>query len=189
MDSGVFTFINNLDAQAVVFIQSRLSSPIADSVFVSITDLHKQLWFQLGVALPLLIGWIWKEGRQGAIKLLGLILTLFVIDGLCGQFVKKIFARPRPFVLFPEILQKSPASGFSFVSNHSANMVGLAVFLSHYYPRWSPLWWGLAVSIGASRIYNGVHFLSDVIVGGIIGGLIAWAATGWLDRRMKTEKV
>ncbi len=189
MDSGVFTLVNNLDVEVVVFIQKTLSTPILDSMFLTITDLHKQLWFQLAVILPLLAWWVWKEKRQGFIRLLGLIFTLIMIDGFCGQLIKKVFARPRPFVLFPEILQKSPASGFSFVSNHSANMVGLAVFLSHFYPRWKYVWWSLAILIGLSRIYNGVHFLSDVIAGGIIGGLIAWMATGWLDRRIKTERV
>jgi undecaprenyl-diphosphatase len=112
-----------------------------------------------------------------------------VIDGFCGQLVKKVFARPRPFVLFPEILQKSPATGFSFVSNHSANMVGMAVFLSHYYPRLRLLWWGLAILVGVSRIYNGVHFVSDVIVGGLIGWLISKLIVRVLEHRFKLERL
>jgi undecaprenyl-diphosphatase len=189
LDSAILAFFNNLDAEVVIFIQKTLGNPISDNVFLTFTDLHKQLWFQLAVILPLLAWWVWQEKRQGFIRLLGLIFTLIMIDGFCGQFIKKVFARPRPFVSFPEILQKSPASGFSFVSNHSANMVGLAVFMSHFYPRWKYLWWSLAILIGLSRIYNGVHFLSDVIVGGLIGGIIAWAATRWLDRRIKTERI
>ena len=115
-------------------------------------------------------------------------MTLILIDGFCGQVIKKAIARPRPFETFPEIIQKSPASGFSFVSNHAANMVGLAFFLSYFYPRWKIFWWGIALIVALSRMYNGVHYLSDVISGALIGLSVSWTITRWLDRREKGNK-
>lgn len=154
-----------------MWLQKVLSSGWLDSFFYFITDLHKQIWFQLGIILPLLGFWIFFERMVALRRFFSLLLTMAIVDGFCGQIIKKAFARPRPFALFPEIIQKSPASGFGFVSNHTANMVCLAVFLSHFYPRWRLIWWTLAILISFSRIYNGVHFVSDVLVGGLIGAL------------------
>lgn len=185
MDSSFFVELNRIDAQLLIGLQKKFSDPSLDQFFSFITDLHKQPWFILVVLIPLLGQWLWRERRAGAVKLGGLVLTLAVVDSLCGQVIKKVFARERPFVLFPEIIQKSPASGYGFVSNHAANMACVAFFLSHYYPRWTALWWSIAGLIGLSRIYNGVHFVSDVVVGSGVGILIAWLMTKWLDRRIK----
>lgn len=188
MLAETFTGLNNFDATLSVFLQKNFSHPSLDSFFLAVTDLHKQAVFLSLVVLPLILWWLWRERKAAAMKLLGLVFNFLLIDGFCGQVIKKVFARERPFVLFPEILQKSPASGFSFVSNHAANMAGLAFFMSHYYPRWRWLWWSLAVLVAASRVYNGVHFFTDVVAGAVIGVLMSWFVTSRLDRYLKLEK-
>jgi undecaprenyl-diphosphatase len=58
---------------------------------------------------------------------------------------------------------------FSFPSGHALNAFTLAGFMGLYAPLLAPLFALLAVSIGASRIVIGLHFLTDVIVGAGIG--------------------
>jgi undecaprenyl-diphosphatase len=183
-----FEFLNRWDAPISIFIQRVLSSPQLDGFFLTITDLHKLVWFQFGVVFPLIVWWLWKEKNRGLYKLLSLISILALIDGFCGQIVKKIFARPRPFAEFAEIVQKSPASGFSFVSNHAANMVGFAVFFSVFYPRSKFIWWAFALLVGFSRIYNGVHYVSDILIGGMIGAFLSLILSRWSFRKIEAEK-
>lgn len=175
--------LNLQEAQWVSEIQHFLSSPSLDYFFLNITDLHKQLWFQLGIAFPLIVLWIWREQKEGVKKFFLMLLILLMVDGFCGQVIKKFFLRPRPFEILADVVQKSPASGFSFVSNHSANMMALSYFLSRYYPRFRLAWWSVAVAVSFSRIYNGVHFISDVLVGGLIGFTFSFLIIRWFDRK------
>jgi len=66
---------------------------------------------------------------------------------------------------------------FGFVSNHATNMsiVGIMVFLilkKHYPKSWIFLLILLLI-ISYSRIYLGVHYLSDIIGGWILGSLLS----------------
>lgn len=67
---------------------------------------------------------------------------------------------------------------YSFPSGHAANTMGVAVFLvlllgaHHSLMRWLPIAWSLVV--GFSRIYLGVHFPTDVLVGFLLGALWGW---------------
>lgn len=69
---------------------------------------------------------------------------------------------------------------FGFVSSHSANHFGIAAFMTGILlrrPHWT-LWalLGWAALIAYSRVYLGVHYPGDVIVGAIYGSLIGWLA-------------
>ena len=66
---------------------------------------------------------------------------------------------------------------YGFASSHAANAFGLAtacwLFLrswSHYFI-WGFLW---AVVVSYSRIYMGVHYPLDILVGAFIGVVLAW---------------
>ncbi len=112
-------------------------------------------------------------------------LALFVVvTALCGSFidtaVKILVDRPRPVLLDPV----ASAHGKSFPSGHtmsSAVVYGalLLVFLPGVARRWRPFLIGgtvtLVLAIGFSRLALGVHYLSDVL-GGLVLGL-AWLAT------------
>lgn len=65
-------------------------------------------------------------------------------------------------------------SNSSFPSGHAASAATMAMLLSE--DGMAPLWWALAVTVGVSRIYVGVHHLSDVAAGMAIGAAIGAAA-------------
>lgn len=72
-----------------------------------------------------------------------------------------------------------PALGFgneelwSMPSSHTSGAFVLAVFLATMYPRLKPMAFGFAALVGACRILFGAHYLTDVLVGGLIGWAIA----------------
>lgn len=185
MLSYVISYLHQFDRSVGVWVQRELSNPTWDTFFVYVTDLYKETHFQLLVVLPLILIWLFREKKIGLYKLIGLLVSLALIDSFCGLIIKKIVTRPRPFVTFIEIIQKSPASGNSFVSNHAANMCGMAMYMSFFYPRWRLVWWIIALVICYSRVYNGVHYFTDVLCGGLIGGTVGYFIARFINQRLR----
>lgn len=84
--------------------------------------------------------------------------------------VKKISGRKRPCEIEPHCWARLlPPDRFSFPSGHTITAFSIAVTLGVFYPLFlAPLLF-CALSIAASRILLGMHFLSDVVVGAIVG--------------------
>jgi undecaprenyl-diphosphatase len=63
---------------------------------------------------------------------------------------------------------------YGFASSHASNTFALATFLFLLYRnKWSKLMLGWAVVVSYSRIYAGVHYPADILVGAILGALSA----------------
>ena len=58
-------------------------------------------------------------------------------------------------------------------SNHAANIFSLAVILSYFYSKYKGFLFVLAFTISFSRVYVGVHFPGDLLVGALIGYAIS----------------
>lgn len=109
------------------------------------------------------------------------LLVTAGVAALLVEELKRFFARSRPDVA--EMLMR--ASGYSFPSGHA--MGSTVVFLALAYlafgmlPRWSQraaaiaLAWTLIISVALSRVYLGVHWISDVSAGIACG--VLWVTT------------
>ncbi|BBJ28721.1 phosphatase PAP2 family protein [Athalassotoga saccharophila] len=93
------------------------------------------------------------------------------------EILKNIFERPRPFQTYDWVVKRADASGYSMPSGHAAMAFESAYIWSEYFPRFSPLFYALATYVAISRVYYGVHYPSDVIIGGIIGYLTAFTVS------------
>jgi membrane-associated phospholipid phosphatase len=109
----------------------------------------------------------WCIDSQAGLRV-GLLL---MISGSVNSFFKLLFFRPRPYWVDPAVKAYGTETSFGIPSGHAQNSTavwgGLAVSLKK---KW--LWVTaivLIVLIGLSRIYNGVHFPTDVLVGWLIG--------------------
>ena len=130
-------------------------------------------------------GWLWYA--------VGLTILIFGGDqrflavgcaaaaAACGVVlfwnVKKLSGRRRPNC-FQEHCWATllPPDQFSFPSGHTITAFSVSVTLSHFYPDLTAGLLFCAISIAASRILLGMHFLSDVLAGAAIGTLLGLAA-------------
>jgi len=168
-------YLLKIDYSLLHLINTQLASAWGNSFFPNITDLHKILAFQL-IAYPLLLlTYYLKYKKKGVALFFGLVFTLTLNDAFGGNVVKKYFQRPRPFQNQEiEVLQRSPAGGYSFYSNHAANMTAFATYTTLTLPALAYFSIPAAILVSYSRIYNGVHYPSDVFCGALVGLFFGW---------------
>jgi undecaprenyl-diphosphatase len=93
-----------------------------------------------------------------------------VVEHTAYKFVKARTRRLRPSEVLPQIknLINFPDQ-FSFPSGHAAGAFMMATLLSHFYAGMAIPLYTTASVIGISRVYNGVHYPSDVAAGTLLG--------------------
>lgn len=168
-------YLLKIDYSILHFINMVWTFPFGDAFFPAITDLHKQGWFKWTVFPLVLFLYYRKYKVRGLTLFLGLALTIAFSDLIGGQFVKKHFERERPFQNKEiQVVKRSDAGGYSFYSNHASNMAAFATFTLMTFPTMA--WFAIPVAllVAYSRIYNGVHYPSDVVAGMLAGVLIAY---------------
>jgi membrane-associated phospholipid phosphatase len=74
-------------------------------------------------------------------------------------------------------------SNSSFPSSHAANAFAIAAVFARRVRRLAVPMWLLAATVAWSRIYLNRHFLSDVVVGAVLGLACAWIAARWARGR------
>ncbi|WP_068979388.1 phosphatase PAP2 family protein [Aeromonas sp. EERV15] len=149
--------------------------------WLSVSNLFGSGGFQLAL-IPLLLPLLgWPRLRQLLFAMLWL--------GLLVQAGKEGIGWPRPFHLQP-LLATQSAQGFGMPSGHTASaLLFWGALLCWLWPthRWRAISLALLLALvtGLARVWLGVHFISDVAVGLLIGGLLLAARPCWrLDGRV-----
>lgn len=94
------------------------------------------------------------------------IAILVSLSAYTNLFLKHLFNHPRP----PDNLHKIEAGGFGLPSGHSQSSMTFYGSIGFEWKRYIPLFVGvIPILIGFSRIYLGVHYLTDVVSGLAIG--------------------
>lgn len=102
-----------------------------------------------------------------------LLAVCIVIQALFVFFIKFLFRRQRPESDWGEVYRRQDPH--SFPSGHATRAVMLAVIAIAIGPAW--LAWTLAVwapLVCLARIALGVHYLSDIFAGAVLGVLLGW---------------
>ncbi|MBU3699680.1 MAG: phosphatase PAP2 family protein [Candidatus Kapabacteria bacterium] len=101
-------------------------------------------------------------------------------SGIIANIIKVLAGRPRPpLAIESGIVAWDPLAWHveflwnSFPSGHATTGLCIAIMGSALYPRLSWLFWPLGVSIALARVVLNVHYVSDVMVGSLIGAAVA----------------
>jgi membrane-associated phospholipid phosphatase len=117
----------------------------------------------------------------------------YIVSTIVTQGAKRIIQRERPFNTYSFITKRSEGGGYSMPSGHTSAAFNTATALSLLYPKWyviapSFVWASL---VGYSRMYQGVHYPSDVVVGALVGSGSAWLAykaQKWINKKRLKNK-
>ena len=118
----------------------------------------------------------------------------FLASSIVTRATKVIVDRPRPFEKYAFIVKRDDESGgFSFPSGHVSSAFCTATSLSLRYRKWyviAPAYI-FATSVGWARMYQGVHYPSDVLAGAMVGACSAWVgykAQKWITHKKEQKK-
>jgi membrane-associated phospholipid phosphatase len=136
----------------IVALQARTGGAL-DVAFTLITGMGDELFYL--ILLPFLF---WCVGKRQGIHIAALLTN------------------PRPFVVSADVIAKVEATGYSFPSGHAQNAAVIWPALAFMFRRrWvAALAVVCTVLIAISRVYLGVHYPHDIIVGALVGLLIAY---------------
>ena len=161
----------------IVALQSA-ASPALDRFMMLVTNLGSE---QVYVAI-LVIAFVGLSARNGRSLAIYFLAGVYIME-----LLKLVFDAPRPFQLDPSVLRSSAAAdtaaGASFPSGHALSAMLLwALAASYVRKTWFSVVAALIVGLVAvSRLYLGVHFPVDVVVGLALGLVFAFAGRA-LDR-------
>ncbi len=179
--------LNQFEIGILDFIRENFSCKFLDYFFVGITRLSDKGIFWIILALVLLC---FKKTRKTGICL-GVVLIIGEILG--NQILKKVFERPRPYTVNPNVeLVIDKLSSFSFPSGHSRCAVECAVAIFANNKKWGIAAIVVAVLTCLSRMYLYVHYPTDVLAGaalGVFDGLLAIFIVKWVSEYISKKKL
>ena len=145
------------------FIDARTNT--FDKVFVFLSQI-----FTKGIIFILVLLLLFKKGCRKCIW--PWIFTAALASAVV-YVLKNIIKTPRPFETYPYISNLILVNGFSFPSGHATLIFAALPLLFMTYPRQRWLFFIIALILALSRIYLGVHYVSDILAGMFIGLLAA----------------
>ena len=157
---------------AFLYLLEKIRIPGLNEFMLAITTFGEETAF---LVIAMILFWCVDKRRGYFVMSVGLFGTLI------SQFMKIICRIPRPWVRDPNftILEQAreAASGYSFPSGHTQTAVGTfgAIAATEKRKWFTWLCISIAVLVGLSRMYIGVHTPADVLVGALISVVLIFA--------------
>lgn len=174
--------IQGLDEQILLYIQEHLRVLGQNGFWKFISEIGNSggIWIVLTLALLFFSG---KTQRVGLASLLAIVTEASIVN----LIIKPIVARPRPYDVvagLEPLIEKM--TDFSFPSGHTAVGFAFAVVMCGMAPKkFAVPAVVVGILTGYSRMYLGVHYPSDVLVGAAIGSLSGIFAVFLLKKKSK----
>ena len=174
------SWLSAIDTDLFRFLNQTLSNRLFDAVIPFFSGNA----FFVPLVLVLFASLVAWGGRRGRVLAFMLLVGALAGDGLVSNNLKKTFGRVRPCHVVPETRSPGGAgcsdSG-SMPSSHSFNWAAATLVAFIYYRRSWRFMLPLACLVGFSRIYTGVHYPSDVLMGFVLGAGYAAAVVFGLE--------
>lgn len=185
----MFETLKELDEQIFMFFNG-LHNEFFDVLMYWIT--YKYTWFPFYLLLIFVV--VRKYRWQGALMMLAVLIAVGLGDQMTSGFMKPYFGRLRP-CYNPDLdgmvhVVAGCGGRFGFASAHAATTFALVTSLWLMLRGWTEKFaylyiWSAIVSY--SRIYVGVHYPVDILVGATLGTLIGWVV--YLLYELITKKI
>jgi undecaprenyl-diphosphatase len=165
--------------------------PYERDIFLTLNNSHSDffdyfmvLFSSVFIWIPLVIVIIFSliyktKWQEALLVIIAFVLLIILCDQISASIIKPLFSRLRPsrhpdFENFVTIIDGYRVGRYGFISSHATNSFGIAVFSSllFRYRFLSVTIFLWAIINSYSRIYLGVHFISDIVGGIIIGSLL-----------------
>ena len=152
----------------------------------------KIVWIPLALIIICTLAYK-KNWRETVFILLAIALTITLCDQFASHICKPIFHRFRPthhpdFMEEVKVVFGYRGGRYGFISSHAANAFGFATLLALIFKNklftWMIFIW--ATITAYTRIYLGVHFISDIIPG-IISGIVFGFFVYWLYKKLRSH--
>lgn len=171
-------FLAALDTQLFLAVHSLAHYPFVDRFVMLFTG--RFVWVPLYAA----IAWsIWRSygTRNALVCLIAIGLSVLLADQICATLIRPLAERLRPANLqnpiseFVQVVDGYRGGSYGFPSCHAANTFALATFmmLLTRNVRLSIFVYSWAIINCYTRLYLGVHYPGDLLVGASLGGAIA----------------
>jgi undecaprenyl-diphosphatase len=154
---------------AVCGILNRISRPPkVNKFFVLISWLGDgRIWYALILTLPLLYG-------ESGIATSWSMVKAGIINLVLYKIIKELTGRPRPCAVSTNItLGTAPLDQYSFPSGHTMHAVAFSMIVTAHHAELAWLLVPFSSLVTLSRVILGLHYPTDVIAGGAIGGYVA----------------
>jgi undecaprenyl-diphosphatase len=128
------------------------------------------LWYAMGLVIAL-------AGGHERFRALGAAVVAVSVGIALQLTLKRTCGRKRPCALAPHCWTTLlPPDKFSFPSGHTITAFAVASSVGVFYPGVLPGLLFCAASVALSRILLGMHFLSDVLTGAVLGTALGYTA-------------
>jgi undecaprenyl-diphosphatase len=131
-------------------------------------------WYTLMLLLPLFYGF---EGLQTSAKMFVAGLIALAVY----KFLKTRTGRARPCAVSSHIMRgTAPLDEFSFPSGHTLHAVTFSLVACSAHPALALLLVPFTASVALSRVVLGLHYVSDVIAGALLGVAVVSVLRNWI---------
>ena len=178
-DKVVFLYLNSLGSKSFDFFWLLITNKFSNFI----------IYFSLLFAV---------YRRHGTTKALNVFLLVLILIGIVDQSTnlsKLFFERSRPcydeqISLLSRLVSSNCGGKYSFFSAHASNSFALATFFSFIFKNFKFLKVFIicfATLIAYSRIYIGVHYPLDIIIGALVGVIFSITYIHFINKYLKNR--
>lgn len=163
-------YLQLLDIRLFFLINQTLSNKLFDLIMPFVTHLDNWRLVILLIWLILII----KGRKKGRVAAFLIIPVITMSDQISASVFKPLIGRIRPCYDLDFVRLLVNCGGkLAFPSSHASNISGAAMLFSLIYNRGTGFFWFIALMVGYSRVYVGVHYPGDVLFGFFLGSSIS----------------
>lgn len=171
-------YLNQLDASVLLFFNG-MHSPFFDKFMMLCTG--RFIWIPMYATILFILLKSFKP-KLVLLYIVAIALAITLTDQTCASIIRPIVERMRPsnpgnpLSEYVHLVNGYRGGSYGFPSCHAANSFALAVFIGCLVRRWrlTTFIFGWAILNSYSRLYLGVHYPGDLLIGAAVGSLFGY---------------